>query len=71
MIKAKNEKQVMEAFITPAGQVIKNFLDDCGEGLLEKLIVADGSDFLRTQGAVQELKEITTLANNARNILHS
>ena len=71
MIKAKNEKQVMEAFVSPAGQVIAKFLSDCGEDLLEKLTVAEGNEMYRTQGAVQELKDITTLANNARNVLHS
>lgn len=71
MIKANNEKQVMEAFISPAGQVIADFLRDCGEELLNKLIVAEGKEMYRTQGAVQELKEITDLASNARKVLHS
>lgn len=71
MIKAKNEKQVMEAFISPAGQVIAEFLADCGEDLLEKLVVANDIEMYRTQGAVQELKAITELAHNARNVLHS
>ena len=71
MIKAKNEKQVMEAFISPAGEVIADFLNDCGEDLLEKLIVSEGNELYRTQGAIQELKAIISLANNARKVLHS
>jgi len=71
MIKAKNEKQVMEAFVSPAGQVILEFLADCGEDLLEKLIVSDDHELYRTQGAIQELKSITDLAHNARNVLNS
>ncbi len=69
MIKAN--KIVIEAFSSPAGQVISEFLADCGEELLNKLVVADNNELYRTQGAVQELKEITDLAHNATNILHS
>lgn len=71
MVKSKNEKQLMEALISPHGQIILEFLEDCGEDKMEKLMVAEGNELYRTQGAVQELKEIVKLAYNARNILHS
>ena len=67
----KGTERVMRAFLSPDGQEIAEFLRDCGEDLLDKLIVAEGNEMYRTQGAIQELKEITDLASNARDVLNS
>jgi len=69
MVKA--DKRVMEAFVSPAGQIIEEFLSAC---MLEKIaesLESEGTPMYRAQGVAVELKEIVKLANNSRDILHS
>jgi len=72
MIKAKNERQVMEAFVSPQGQIIIQFLLDCHEAKTAECVTAIETMFIyRSQGAASELNEILELASNARKVLHS
>lgn len=72
MIKAKNEKQVMEAFVSPQGQIIKQFLQDChADKMIECVTTTDTVFIYRAQGAAGELNEILELASNAVKVLHS
>jgi len=69
MVKA--EKNVMEAFASPHGRIIKEFLEQCRDDKIEKLLVAEDNEMYRTQGAAQEYNELLTLANNSAKGLHS
>lgn len=72
MIKAKDERKVMEAFVSPQGQIIKQFLLECGlEKSLECTMATETIFIHRAQGAAAELNEIVALANNAPKVLHS
>jgi len=72
MIKAKNEKQVMEALVSHQGQVIVQFLMDCYASKMVECVTAIESAFIyRSQGAAGELNEILELASNAKKVLHS
>jgi len=66
------DKRVMQAFVSPEGQIIRDFLTKCYEAKAEELMLAiDEVPMFRAQGAGNELKEVVTLANNSHNILHS
>jgi hypothetical protein len=72
MIKAKNEKQIMEALISPQGQIIANFLIEChSEKTIECVTQSEIEQIYRAQGAAGELNEILELASNARKVLNS
>ena len=72
MVKPKNEKQVMEALISPQGQIIRQFLQDChSEKMIECVTQTEIEMIYRSQGAALELNEILELASNAQKVLHS
>ena len=72
MIKAKNEKQVMEALVSPQGHIIRQFLQDCHTDKMIECVTTTETVFIyRAQGASGELNEIVGLANNAEKVLHS
>ena len=72
MVKAKNEKQVMEALVSPQGQTIMQFLIDCHAAKMVECVTATEAIFIyRAQGAAGELNEVLELASNARKVLHS
>ncbi len=67
----QGSKIVMNAFATPQGRIIRDFLEKCALEKISKLLVAEDHEMYRTQGAAQELNEIVDLANNAEKGLHS
>lgn len=67
MIRA--DTRVMRAFATPEGQVIADFIRQCREVKDADCRHMEGNLVYRAQGAAQELDEIATLANNARDAL--
>lgn len=69
MIKA--DKRTMEAFVSPAGQVIRDFLDKCAQEKTAESLEAESTPMYRAQGAAIELNEIVKLAKNSRDILNS
>jgi len=69
MVKAS--QRVMEAFVSPQGKVIRDFLMECALDKMSKLLVAEKIEMYRTQGAAQELNEMVDLASNAEKGLHS
>lgn len=72
MVKAKNEKQVMEALISQQGQVIMQFLQECHQAKMIECVTSTETIFIyRAQGAAAELNEVLELASNARKVLHS
>jgi len=72
VVKAKNEKQVMEALVSVQGQIIMQFLMDCHASKMVECVTSTETIFIyRAQGAAGELNEILELASNARKVLHS
>lgn len=65
------DRRVMQSLLTPEGQVIVDFLKLCRDVKDSECRQQEGNLIYRAQGAAQELDEIITLANNARDALES
>lgn len=69
MVKA--DKRVMEAFASPAGRIIAEFLEDSYWEKLADSASMDAPAVYRAQGAAAELREHVELAKTSASKLHS
>jgi hypothetical protein len=69
MVRAKNK--VLEAFMSPEGKIIAEFLEECMDDKVARTLEAEDVQMYRAQGAALELIEIVDLAKDALNRLHS